>query len=178
MVLKEVQDSRSFTINQYILQLLLYMNFNEFPVYWFVLGCISCSCKSSLIPGMLYSWVLVFNCKFIERSFLTLLQLFLLQIYWYIVQTFKFPIHWIQFVYWFFDIFEIEECSSADWNAESGVIQPCSASFIRANHWSWKFWYIWNRRMQQCRLECRIWGDSAHYTNGILLLWILSPNNS
>ena len=29
---------------------------NEFPVCWFVLGCIYCSCKSSLIPGMLYSW--------------------------------------------------------------------------------------------------------------------------
>ena len=28
---------------------------NEFPVC-FVLGCIYCSCKSSLIPGMLYSW--------------------------------------------------------------------------------------------------------------------------
>ena len=40
---------------------MLYMNFNEFPVSWFVLGCISCSCKSSLIPGMLYSWVLIVN---------------------------------------------------------------------------------------------------------------------
>ena len=29
---------------------------NEFPVCWFVLGCIYCSCKSSLIPGMLCSW--------------------------------------------------------------------------------------------------------------------------
>ena len=37
------------------------MNFNEFPVYWFALGCISCSCKSSLIPGMLYSLVLTVN---------------------------------------------------------------------------------------------------------------------
>ena len=32
---------------------------NEFPVCCFVLGCIYCSCKSSLIPGMLYSWDLV-----------------------------------------------------------------------------------------------------------------------
>ena len=29
---------------------------NEFPVCWFVLGCIYWFCKSSLIPGMLYSW--------------------------------------------------------------------------------------------------------------------------
>ena len=35
---------------------MLYLYINEFPVYWFVLGCIYCSCKSSLIPGMLYSW--------------------------------------------------------------------------------------------------------------------------
>ena len=55
---------------------MLYMNFNEFPVYWFALGCISCSCKSSLIPGMLYSLVLTVNslnvhsyCKFIDILF-------------------------------------------------------------------------------------------------------------
>ena len=29
---------------------------NEFLVCWFVLGCIYCLCKSSLIPGILYSW--------------------------------------------------------------------------------------------------------------------------
>ena len=23
------------------------------------------------------------------------------------------------------------------------------------------------RNMQQCTLECRIWGESAHYTNGM-----------
>ena len=42
---------------------MLYMNFNEFTgLFWdFVLGCISCSCKSSLIPGMLYSLVFTVN---------------------------------------------------------------------------------------------------------------------
>ena len=41
-------------VNNIYSKLLLYIN--EFPVCWFVLGCIYCSCKSSLIPGMLYSW--------------------------------------------------------------------------------------------------------------------------
>ena len=68
------------------------MNFQFTGLFWdFVLGCISCSCKSSLIPGMLYSWFFTANslnvhslfyynysyCKFIDILFKRLNFLFI-----------------------------------------------------------------------------------------------------